>query len=393
MAVDVRGRLLVVDDARDRGSVRLIHGNLTPPASFVRKSIARLHCSLFGRHGFSRSTISFAHFLCAEIHAGSAVWPPLFSLYLLCAKAEQNEGAHVYADVKVQQKRMPPAQARAQDGPPALVCGRQAPSSYSLGVAPAPAASGQRAEPACCTACLLHRMLAAPRLFRRPYLSLWIHACRARVPSRNRAGVERYVCALTCSLAGHVARAAFDNHSIRSMAAFDNHSMAASAAFDNHSLQSDFATLWQDDTLADVFLLVQVPCFLWIACCTGLPRVKHTAVRAEQQSEEQSEEQSGQAPDAYLLHHSCMTVAGCWRANARHKAHGTRHTAHGTRHSVCLLHHSMTVDTRHTEQGLLTHACTGGATASAQVCLVGPKSVAPVSLESAEHVHHSSGGA
>jgi len=47
MAVDVRGRLLVVDDARDRGSVRLIDGNLTPPASFVRKSIARANYSIF----------------------------------------------------------------------------------------------------------------------------------------------------------------------------------------------------------------------------------------------------------------------------------------------------------------------------------------------------------
>ena len=46
MAVDVRGRLLVVDDARDRGSVRLIDGNLTPPASFVRKSMKRFRLGL-----------------------------------------------------------------------------------------------------------------------------------------------------------------------------------------------------------------------------------------------------------------------------------------------------------------------------------------------------------
>jgi len=44
----VTGRLLVVNDARDRGSVRLIDGNLTPPASFVRKSMKRLGVQVWG---------------------------------------------------------------------------------------------------------------------------------------------------------------------------------------------------------------------------------------------------------------------------------------------------------------------------------------------------------
>ena len=70
MAVDVRGRLLVVDDARDRGSVRLIDGNLTPPASFVRKSMKRLGVQVWGwRLGAMIEGLGFR----VEIFLGSRV--------------------------------------------------------------------------------------------------------------------------------------------------------------------------------------------------------------------------------------------------------------------------------------------------------------------------------
>ena len=64
------GRLLVVNDARDRGSVRLIDGNLTPPASFVRKSMKRLGVQVWGwRFGAMIEGLGFR----VEIFFGSRV--------------------------------------------------------------------------------------------------------------------------------------------------------------------------------------------------------------------------------------------------------------------------------------------------------------------------------
>ena len=81
-------------------------------------------------------------------------WPPLCCLYGACVRrlqrrcAERNVGAHVYADEQMQQRRMPPAQALVQDAPPVLASVCAAPSSYSSGVAPAGAPSGERAKAA-----------------------------------------------------------------------------------------------------------------------------------------------------------------------------------------------------------------------------------------------------
>lgn len=89
------------------------------------------------------------------------------------------------------------------------------------------------------------------------------------------------------------------------------------AAFDNDSLQSDFATLWQDDTLADVFLLVEVLCF----CVDGL--FEQACPTCQMYRSE------GRAlmVTCCIVVTCCITASSCWLANTR-VPQGERLAAH-----------------------------------------------------------------